>query len=108
MPYSPQLNAIELVFSQLKSIVINEFIRNPERRKDLLKVIDESMAKITPENIMNYYKHQAEIVTQCLIGGALSPDKIIYREVDYDMEEEEDEQQQQLDVKAVLEEIKKK
>ena len=34
-PHSPQLNAIEMVFPQLKSHVVSEFGKCPEKRKNL-------------------------------------------------------------------------
>ena len=55
IPYSPQLNAIEMGFSQLKSLVVSEFVRNSKRRKNLPRVIDEVMRKISLENIENYF-----------------------------------------------------
>ena len=82
IPYSPQLNAVEMVFSQLKSYVVSEFVKFPEKRKDLGTVIDESMAKITQEHIGNYYKHQATVVTQCLRGIAPTPDTSKCNEAD--------------------------
>ena len=76
IPYSPQLNAIEMVLSQLKSLVVSEFVRNSERRKGLPRVIDEAMRRISLENIENYFGHQAKIGTQCLRGIELSPDTL--------------------------------
>ena len=74
IPCSLQLNPTEMVFSQLKSLVVSEFVRNSKRRKDLPRVIDEAMRKISLENIENCFGHQAKIVTQCLRGIKLSPD----------------------------------
>ena len=82
IPYSPQLNAIEMVFSQLKSYVVSEFVQSPEKRKNLWAVIDESMARITQKNIENYFRHQATVVTQCLRGIPLTADTLKYNEVD--------------------------
>ena len=65
-----------MVFSQLKSLVVSELIRIPERRKDVPRVIDEAMRKISLENIENYFGHQAKIVTQCLGRIELSPDTL--------------------------------
>ena len=41
IPHSTKLNAIEMVFSQLKGHVVSEFARSPEKRKDLETMIDE-------------------------------------------------------------------
>ena len=82
IPYSPQLNAIEMVFAQTKSYVVSEFMQHPERRKDLSAVVDEAMKRVTKENIEKYYSHQATIVTNCLRGLPLSPDTLKYNEVD--------------------------
>lgn len=106
IPYSPQLNAIEMVFSQLKSFVISEFSRNPERRKDLSGTIDGAMRSVTSENIENYYRHQAKVVTQCLRGIQLSPDDLIYREVDDEAEEEQSELHRQ-NMSSILEEVRR-
>ena len=45
IPHSPQLNTIEMAFSQLESHVVSGFVRSPEKRKNLGSVIDESMAR---------------------------------------------------------------
>ena len=55
IPHSPQPNAIEMVFSQLKSHVVSELIKHPERRKALGNAIDEAMSKVTTDNINNYW-----------------------------------------------------
>ena len=105
IPYSPQLNAIEMVFSQLKSYVVSEFMQHPERRKDLGKVIDESMARVTKENIEKYYQHQATVVTQCLRGIPLTPDTLKYNEVDDSEEEDLDEVFEQ-DTNKLLDDVR--
>ena len=50
----------------------------------------EEAAKISFENIENNFGHQAKIVIQCLRGIKLFLDNLIYREVDYEVEEEQD------------------
>ena len=104
IPYSPQLNAIEMAFAQLKSYVISEFMKFPEKRKNLGSVIDESMGRITQKHIKNYYSHQATIVTQCKRGIPLTPDTLKYNEVDMDEEENPDEVYEQ-DTKELLDDV---
>ena len=45
VPYSPQLNAIESLFAQVKSHALHEFACAPERRKDIESVIGEAFRK---------------------------------------------------------------
>ena len=104
IPYSPQLNAIEMVFAQLKSYVISEFMKFPEKRKNLGSGIDESMGKITQKHIKNHYSHQATIVTQCKRGISLTPDTLKYNEVDMDEEGNLDEVYEQ-DTKKLLDDV---
>lgn len=55
VPYTPQTNAIECFFSQLKSYLklnpkVNRF---PELKEEIKKAID----KVTPENYKNYFRY---------------------------------------------------
>lgn len=55
VPYTPQINAIECFFSQLKSYLkanpkVNRF---PELKEEIKKAID----KVTPENYKNYFRY---------------------------------------------------
>ena len=97
IPYSPQLNAIEMAFSQLKSHVVSGFIKHPERRKDLGNVIDEAMSKVTTDNINNYYYHQATVVTQCPRGVPVTPDTMKHNEVDCEEENQDEVYKQDTD-----------
>ena len=55
LPYNPQLNPIENVFSQLKSYVKN---KSPDTYNELKSVIDKIIKeKITKEHLENYYKY---------------------------------------------------
>lgn len=72
IPYTPQLNAIEMVLSQLKSSVVPGFTGNPERRKDLPRVIDGAMGSVSSKDIENHSRHQAKVVAQCLREFPLS------------------------------------
>ena len=55
LPYNPQLNPIENVFSQLKSHVKN---KSPDTYNELKSVIDKIIKeKITKEHLENYYKY---------------------------------------------------
>lgn len=78
VPYSPQLNAIESVFAQVKSYVVAEFVQHPEARKNLLGIIDSSVQRVTPEHIRNYCAHQARNVTLCLANIPLRSDDVIF------------------------------
>ena len=91
IPYGPQLNAIEMVFSRLKSCVVSESVQSPEGRKNLRAVTDESMVEITQKNIENYFRHQATVIIQCLKGVLLTADTLKYNEVDEIGEESPDE-----------------
>ena len=93
-----------MAFAQLKSYVISEFMKFPEKRKNLGSVIDESMGRITQKHIKNYYSHQATIVTQCKRGIPLTPDTLKYNEVDMDEEENPDEVYEQ-DTKELLDDV---
>ena len=55
IPYNPQLNPIENLFSQLKNHVKN---KSPETYNELKLVIDKIIKeKITKEHLENYYKY---------------------------------------------------
>ena len=55
LPYNPQLNPIENVFSQLKSHVKN---KSPDTYNELKSVINKIIKeKITKEHLENYFKY---------------------------------------------------
>jgi transposase len=54
VPYCPEFNPIEMVFSKFKSIMIK---KNNNTSVKLLKNISESFKKISENDLINFYKH---------------------------------------------------
>ena len=54
VPYCPEYNSIELVFSKVKSILRKK--SNNHITNNLLKNLKNSINKITENNLSNYYK----------------------------------------------------
>ena len=72
IPRSPQLNAVEAAFAQLKSCVISELMKLPEK-KELRRCHRRVNGGNHSKHIKNYYSHQATIVTPCKRGIPLTP-----------------------------------
>lgn len=62
-PYSPFLNPIEEVFSQLKSIVKRS---NPNNTSELLESIQKSPEEVTSVHLENFVRHSKSYFSACL------------------------------------------
>lgn len=77
VPYTPQLNAIESLFAQIKTYVIREFVQRPETRKNIESVIEASIKLVKDTHITNYISHHAKNVTLCLANIAMKSNDVI-------------------------------
>jgi transposase len=57
VPYSPEYNPIERVFSELKAIIKKYTITN----LNIVKIIQKSLSKVKSENIISYFKKSLSI-----------------------------------------------
>ena len=64
-PYSPQLNPIELVFSQLQSYIHNNK-DNINNDKDLITYINKAVESVSVEDCKGYYRHVTRYYTKCI------------------------------------------
>lgn len=96
IPYSPQLNAIESLFAQVKSHVLHEFICAPERREDIESVIGEAFRKVEQGHVEAYCRHQECNVTSCVAGIPLVSNDVIldFKEMEEGLEEESERDQE--------------
>jgi transposase len=62
-PYSPFLNPIENLFSQLKQIVRSG---NPKNEDELINLIDSTFLKISTDHCANYYRYMLKMIKKCL------------------------------------------
>ena len=69
-------------------------------------MVDRAMGNVASEDIINYYRPQARVVARCLRGVQLSPDDLVYREVDNEVEEEQGELDRQ-NTSGILEEVRR-
>lgn len=63
-PYSPQLNMIESVFSQMQAYV-NQRIEHVHDDDQLIGIINDAARSITPDDCSKYYNHVVGYYTLC-------------------------------------------
>lgn len=65
-PYSPDLNPIEWVWSELKSFVRSKFC---ESESDVLNAIREFQEALTPHKCQNYILKLREVIQKVIRNG---------------------------------------
>ena len=58
VPYYPEFNPIEMVFSKVKYLVRNR----PDNNKELLENIKKAFKKVTKNNLFNYFTHSLKML----------------------------------------------
>ena len=73
IPYSPQTNPIERVFSQVKAYVSRRTHANGEQ---LIAQIEEGISSITEQNTWNYIRAHLSVLKLILRGYQLGSDHV--------------------------------
>ena len=74
VPYSPQTNPIERVFSQVKSFVAR---RTPADGIQLMAQIEEGVKSVSPEQTINYLKAHWGVLSDILRGIQPGSDHVV-------------------------------